>query len=377
MTFGRRASGRRHRPATLLWVEPDLGTVSGGLRYNQQLRQALHSQGLRNPVLSLPGDWNEPLSTDCRALTEQVDEAVSRHDVDAVVIDGLIGSACPELFGKASSLTRGTPRILLVHLSAAVALEIHASPDQETAGQESAGQEAVQRERLAVHEADHVLTVSHWSAAELRRRYRRQDIRVAVPGAEPPAAPAPACRSTTPRLACVSAFLPVKNHRLLGDALEPLLDLDWKLTLAGPHHHSDYGREVVEELQLRLPGRIVLRGMLPPTEVRELWEETDLLLLPSSVETYGMVVTEACAHGVPAFVPAGTGAEEAAADAGVALEPHRPEQWTAALRDWMTQETTRGELQDRARRRQEQLPAWEAAAQVLRELISEEKDESA
>lgn len=364
---GGRASGRCAEATTLLWVEPDLGTVSGGLRYNQQLRGALDSLGLRNPVLSLPGDWSEPLSAEGRALADQVGEAVSRHGADAVVIDGLIGSACPELFGEALPPARSIPRILLVHLSAAVALEIHGSP----------AQEAVRRERLAVQEADHVVTVSGWSAAELGRRYRRHDIQVAVPGTEPAANPAPARPGAAPHLACVSAFLPVKNHRLLGEALEPLLDLDWVLTLAGPHHESDYGHGVVEELQHRLPDRIDLRGMLSPAELKDLWEETDLLLLPSSVETYGMVVTEACAHGVPAFVPAGTGAEEAAADAGVALEPQHPEQWTAALRDWMTRATTRAELQGRARRRQEHLPTWEAAAQVFRSLVPEKRDRAA
>ena len=39
---------------TTLWVEPALGAVSGGLRYNQQLRQALQTMGCDAHTLSLP-----------------------------------------------------------------------------------------------------------------------------------------------------------------------------------------------------------------------------------------------------------------------------------------------------------------------------------
>ncbi len=359
------ACGWSSEVTVLLWVEPDLGTVSGGLRYNQQVRKALEAQGAGSAVLSIRADWSDPLSLDASAVAAQVEAAAAEHDAGAVVVDGLIGSACPELFDSRWSVTGQRPaRILLIHLSAAVALENEGIADPE----------AVRRERLAIQEADHVVTVSRWSAAELRRRYRRQGIHVAVPGVGelPGAGEAPQALTRkapgVPRLSCVSAFLPVKNHRLLAEALEPLLDLDWQLTLAGPHSTSDYGRQVVEELERRLPGRVDARGVLSPDQVQELWAETDLLLLPSSAETYGMVVTEACAHGVPAFVSAGTGAPEAAAGAGHALDPHRPEEWTAALRDWLSSQEVRAALYEAAGRRREVLPRWEEAAEVFRRI---------
>ena len=52
-------------------------------------------------------------------------------------------------------------------------------------------------------------------------------------------------------------------------------------------------------------------GPLEGAALARQWARTDLLLLPSTTETYGMVVTEALAHGVPAVVAAGTGAVEA------------------------------------------------------------------
>lgn len=370
---------------TLLWVEPELGTVSGGLRYNEQLRSALETSGVQNPVLSLPGDWNAPLEADGPALAAQVAASAAEYDADAAVIDGLIGSACPELFTHPTaghSEHRGA-RILLVHLSAAVAHEL---PTEQTPPG-GADPEVVRREQRAVDAADHVITVSRWSADELRRRYGRDEITVARPGtaaaapaqsAAPPEQPKQpeqpeqnplAEPNTVPQLACVSAFLPVKNHSLLAPALEPLSDLPWQLTLAGPHSGSAYGQQVIEDLHRRLPGRVRSLGVLSPAEVGQLWAQTDLVLLPSAAETYGMVVAEACAAGVPSFIPAGTGAGEAAGEAGVALDPQRPQEWTAALRDWLSSPRNRTELRERARRRRESLPTWEQAAQTVRALL--------
>lgn len=377
---------------TLLWVEPDLGTVSGGLRYNEQLRSALEASGTQAPVLRLPGDWGKPLQADGPALAAQVAAAAAEHDADAVVVDGLIGSACPEMFTTAvdRGSARSAARILLIHLSAAVAQEL-LTP---LTSQSSAESEALRRERLAVEAADHVMTVSRWSADQLRQRYEREDITVAQPGtaaavtdhpaatrgkpelsslpAESESVPQPNTGpklNTVPQLACVSAFLPVKNHSLLAPALEPLLDLPWQLTLAGPHSGSAYGQQVIRQLQHRLPGRVRALGTLSPAEVEQLWRETDLVLLPSAAETYGMVVAEACAAGVPSFIPAGTGAGEAAGEAGVALDPQRPQDWTAALRDWLSSPQRRSELRERADRRREHLPTWEQAAQTLRSLL--------
>ena len=52
-------------------------------------------------------------------------------------------------------------------------------------------------------------------------------------------------------------------------------------------------------------------GLLVGEALDQKWDAADLLVLPSRVETYGLVVTEALARGIPAVVSAGTGAVEA------------------------------------------------------------------
>ena len=52
-------------------------------------------------------------------------------------------------------------------------------------------------------------------------------------------------------------------------------------------------------------------GALVGSALDQKWEAADLLVLPSRTETYGLVVVEALARGIPAVVTAGTGAIEA------------------------------------------------------------------
>lgn len=336
-----------------LWVEPYLGTVSGGLRYNHQVRAALRGLDVPAHVLSLP-----MAEFSAGAGAEAVRDCIAEVNPATVVVDGLIGSAHPELFEP--GLDNGAPAladVLMMHLPAAVAAEAEGRSSPE----------AVAREERAVTSARFVVTPSRWGADELRRRYRRQSIHVAVPGVHLPEV-LPQRQDEAPvTFACVAALNPLKNHRLLVDALEPLQDLPWRLILAGPGAHGDSGSQLVAEIAARLPGRVEYRGVLDPQEVTGLWGETDLVLLPSLVETYGMVVTEACAYGVPAFVAADTGAHEALGDAGSALATV-PKHWTAALREFLTSSSIRCQLREKARRRRHDLPSWEAAAQVFARL---------
>ncbi|WP_300345749.1 glycosyltransferase family 4 protein [Nesterenkonia sp.] len=345
----------------ILWVEPELGAVSGGLRYNQQVRSALQRRGVEAAALSLPVEAFDSGSGEQTVRAER-----RRLGAELVVLDGLIGSAHPQLFAGEDPAAD----VLLVHLPAALAQGL---PENAA---------AAQRETQAAQAAKHVVTVSSWGAEQLRRHSPGLQVHVAPPGVEPApeaagleagrgasTASAGARRRASPdtgvTFACVAALNPLKNQALLGAALEPLLDSAWRLILAGPGAETPFGAHTLAELRRRLPGRVEHRGELTPQQVSRIWGETDVLVLPSLVETYGMVVAEACAHGVPAVVASGTGAVEAAGDAGAACDPRDPAQWTAALRDLLSSPRSLCRLQQRALDRRDLLPSWDAAAEVF------------
>ena len=65
-------------------------------------------------------------------------------------------------------------------------------------------------------------------------------------------------------------------------------------------------------------------GILVGQALDQKWDTADLLVLTSRIETYGLVVVEALARGIPAVVSAGTGAVEALQEGGPQTVPRHP-----------------------------------------------------
>ena len=91
--------------------------------------------------------------------------------------------------------------------------------------------------------------------------------------------------------------------------------MDWSARLVGGDTvDPDYTVRVRAAITDHgLTDRVAVTGPLVGAELAAEWFATDLLVHPSWSETYGIVVLEALAHGVPAVVVSGTGAVEALA----------------------------------------------------------------
>ena len=176
-------------------------------------------------------------------------------------------------------------------------------------------------ERRALRAAAGVICTSTSAAAGIRARHGLDGIRVALPGTD---AAALAAGSEPPHLLAVAALLPNKDQALLLAALSHLTDLPWTASLAGsdtadPAYAAQL-RDTVTRLGLR--DRIRIPGELRGGALEAEWAAADLSLLISRAETFGLVVTESIARGVPVVVRAGTGAVEALA-AGTPAPTHR------------------------------------------------------
>ena len=167
-------------------------------------------------------------------------------------------------------------------------------------------------------------------------------------------------------MTCLAALTPRKNAAALVEALAAHADRPWSLTLCGPDDHDPgYAarlRARADAADVR--GRVTIRGAAAGADLEELWRRTDLLVLPSLAETFGMVVTEALARGVPAVVTAGTGAQEAL---GLAGEPAPGAAVDLAdlprtLGRWLRDERLRADWATAAAGAAERLPAWRDAA---------------
>lgn len=335
----------------------DLPGPSGGTIYNQRIAAQWGVD-----IEWLPGGWPFPTAHDVRLLeaalvpSEQVRPA-------PILLDGAIGCAAPD--AVRSACAAGARVVLLVHLP----LPAETGLSSENISQLGAC------EAIALRQASAVVATSRWAAADLRRRYAVERVDVAEPGTDP--APL-ALGSTPPRFVTVAAYSPRKNHRLLIDAFaDPAVrDLAWTALWVGADPTGN-GKTTTEQAvgAAGLERRISVQGPAQGADLRAMWAGADVLLLPSHVETYAMVVAEALACGLPAIVGSGTGAAETLRGPdtgrmpGLALPTDDPSAWARAIQSWLTSAPLRQAWSDAAYQRTSTLGSWSRSANVIERVM--------
>ncbi len=318
----------------------DPAAPSGGNRYDRAVLSRLPDVH----EIAVPGDWPSPGNAARAALQSALTEI---PDMSGVLIDGLVGCGVPELLEPHAKRLR---MIILVHLPLG----------DETGLNPEVADELRAKERRALHLATTVVATSQAAADRVKTMHDLVRVEVAPPGVDP--APLTTPGPTGRRLLCVAAVTPRKGQDLLVAALEnDLSGLDWRCTFAGA---------LVKPVPYADP-RLRFAGALHGDALDEAYGETDLLILPSRAETYGMVVTEALARGIPVLATAVGGVPEALGTApdgtrpGLLIPPDDRDALAAALRSWLTGDTLRDRLRAAARARRETLPIWAGTASAL------------
>jgi glycosyltransferase involved in cell wall biosynthesis len=177
--------------------------------------------------------------------------------------------------------------------------------------------------------------------------------------AEPGVDPAALAPGTTAgdALLCVAAVIPGKGHDVLLDALATVADLSWRCTCVG-----SLDRDPAFAARLRRPGRVEFTGPRTGPGLDRAYAAADLLVLASHGESYGMVVTEALARGVPVIATDVGGVSEALGHGGLLVPPGDPAALGTALRAWLTDAALRERLRQAARERRATLRPWAGTA---------------
>jgi glycosyltransferase involved in cell wall biosynthesis len=301
-------------------VPGDLATATGGFGYDRRITAELADLGWKIRLIDLGNGFPRPTAT-ARAFAARQLAALPRQSL--VIVDGLAFGAIPET----AQMLRGSHRLIaLVHHP--LALETGQSPQEAAALHAS--------EQSALKCARHVVVSSAVTMRILAEDFQvpRERLSVVEPGTDE-AARQPRARGAVVALLSVGAVVPRKGYDILVAALAKIEHLPWSLAIAG-----DCARSAVTTQRLRaqiaqlgLAERIILRGVVSAAELASLYARSDIFVLPSRFEGYGMAFTEAMAHGVPVVgTTAGALAETVPAAAGVLVEVDDADALAQALR---------------------------------------------
>jgi glycosyltransferase involved in cell wall biosynthesis len=350
----------------------DPSRPSGGNTYDRRVCGGLRELGWTVHEHEVPGAWPRGGEAGHTALAQ----AVRRIPDGAVVLlDGLIASAAPEALVPQARRLR---QVVLVHMPLGHRPAEDAA-EGVRAGLAAGGAEAVRaREREVLGAAEAVLTTSAWTRRRLVELYAlpADRVHVAEPGVD--AAGLATGSAAGGSLLCVASVTPGKGHDVLLDGLAMMGDLRWRCECVG-----SLVRDAAFAEQIRSGARedglrdlVLVRGPLPGAELDRAYARADLLVLPSRAETYGMVVTEALARGLPVVASDVGGVTEALGHGddgtrpGLLVPPDDPAALAAALRAWLADPYLRERLRRAARERRAKLRGWDATASSVADVLA-------
>jgi glycosyltransferase involved in cell wall biosynthesis len=336
----------------------DPARISGGNRYDRAVCDVLRDAGWGVTEIAVEGPWPRPVASALASLARSLD---ALPDAALVLVDGLIASAARAVLVPRSERLR---LVVLVHMV--------------FGGQLDGGGTVPERDEAAVLAAARaVVATSAWTRRRLLERYPLTAARVHV--ARPGTEPAPVSPRTPDggRLLCVGTLSPLKGQDLLLEALGSLVGVPWHCTLVGP---LDRDPGFVASLARRatatgIADRIRTSGTRTGAALRLEYEDADLLVVPSRAETYGMVVPEALAAGVPVVATSVGGIPEALGRTsegvpGLLVPPNDSAALAAALARWLTDAGLRRRLRSAALSRREGLPDWRRTGECISRVLA-------
>ena len=296
----------------LTFVYPgDLDTRTGGYRYDKRLIEELraigqaHATSYKNgggeiddreidegrngswkvELISLKGDYPFP---DDEQLNRAALQFAAIEDNALVVVDGLAYSVISTIIATQAQRLRV---VALIHHPLAL----------ETGLSETQMQLLRTKETQALQHASHVVTTSVLTADSLvDYAVPSHKITAILPGTD--SAPlSQGSGNEVLNLLCVATLTQRKAHNVLLEALAMIKSLPWHLYCAGSTERDEqtYQSLLTRRKTLALEQQVTFLGELDDTALEEQYLHADVFVLASYHEGYGMVLSEAIAHGLP------------------------------------------------------------------------------
>lgn len=330
-------------------IPGDLACLTGGYAYDREVLARI--AGLRH--LPLPQGFPFPTPD---VLAQSAARLSAMGSDEVLLCDGLAFGALPEH--------------VLKQISARIVALVHHPLALETGLSAEVTQDLVLRERKALGFARRVIVTSPITRNLLVRDYAVDAARitVALPGTQR-ASRARGSGAKSLQLLAVGSVVPRKGYDVLLDALEKCDDLDWHLTIAGSLERTpDY----VQPLLARASDRIHFAGEVTSDALDALYDRTDLFVMSSHYEGYGMVLGEAMVRGLPIVTTDGGALVETVPEhAALRVKAGDAAALAQALRRAITDQNLRHTLADASFAEGARLPTWDETAHIIARVLKE------
>ena len=162
-------------------------------------------------------------------------------------------------------------------------------------------------------------------------------------------------------------------HRRFEDGIDALkllvdADIDANLTIIGDYGASGYARYIKSHIaSLGLESRVTLRGRVTEEELKAAYQDHDIFLFLSHLQSWGIAVFEALASGLPVIVSRTSGASEVLEDClnALVVDPKHPDQVAQAVMRLLKNAGLYGQLSKNGRALVEQKISWKNYADSM------------
>lgn len=270
----------------------------------------------------------------------------------------------------------GVPLVQTMHTTAA-AKNARLAP-----GEKPEPQVRLEGEQRLIDTVSALVVNTDFEAQQMRDFYAADSerMRVITPGVETgiftPRAGETAAHegsATSARLVFAGRPQPLKGPHILVEAIALLPgDLEVTLDIIG-QSHTDYEHQLLERAEeLGIAPQVRLLPSQKPRELAASFRAADIVVCPSSSETFGLAALEAQASGTPVLATKADGLLTAVQDGvtGHLVEPRTPEAWAAAIEKLVRAPEERRRLGAAGAARASHL-RWDDTADRLFELYSQ------
>lgn len=182
------------------------------------------------------------------------------------------------------------------------------------------------------------------------------------------------CHAPGPlKLLFVGNVIPRKGLIHILEALQPLSADSWELTVVGSQSaHPGYSRSIERFVRKFLPrAPIKFLGLQPDLVVRQVYQESHVLVLPSDIEGYGIVYAEALGFGLPCVASALGGGSEIVSDGQQGWLVHHGDslKMRKIIQRLIDDRALLETVSLAALRRYDELPSWSSTQRAIKEFL--------